>query len=150
MTTNSNNIKRRRFLKNIFSGIGILALAETTYLIFNYLKPGSSKEKEETIYFEAGEINSFKINSITSFKNRGFFLARLKDGNFIALSAQCTHLGCILDFDAKANQLICPCHSSIFNIEGRVLQSPATKNLNRLEVKIDKQKVLVNINSIRS
>jgi nitrite reductase/ring-hydroxylating ferredoxin subunit len=42
-------------------------------------------------------------------------------GDFLALSAVCTHLGCILQLDQAAGRLDCPCHRAAFGLAGEVL-----------------------------
>jgi nitrite reductase/ring-hydroxylating ferredoxin subunit len=50
----------------------------------------------------------------------GFVVNR--DGTTIeALSASCTHLGCILRFNQSAGRLDCPCHSAAFGLDGNLL-----------------------------
>jgi Rieske Fe-S protein len=48
---------------------------------------------------------------------------------YVALSTVCTHLGCAVE--ARGAQLICPCHGSTYDREGRVLQGPAERPLTR-------------------
>jgi len=43
------------------------------------------------------------------------------------LSRKCPHLGCNVNY--KNNEFVCPCHNSRFNIEGHVLEGPATSDL---------------------
>ena len=50
-------------------------------------------------------------------------------GQIHALSAACTHLGCQVSFNTAERSWDCPCHGSRFDIEGRVLQGPAIKDL---------------------
>lgn len=54
---------------------------------------------------------------------------RASDTSVIALSAICTHAGCSLNFDAGASQLTCPCHGSVFNESGAVVNGPARRAL---------------------
>jgi len=42
-------------------------------------------------------------------------------GEIRALSAVCTHLGCLLKPDPAARQLDCPCHRTAFSWSGKVL-----------------------------
>jgi nitrite reductase/ring-hydroxylating ferredoxin subunit len=142
---NKKHIKRRSFLKKIWVGLGILVGIELIYMIFNFLRP--SKKTTTTYsseYYEAGLLSSFEPDSITPFRSRNFFISRLKSGELLALSSRCTHLGCALECDHDKNLLVCPCHSSMFDINGHVLRSPATRNLDQLDMKIQHDKVMVN------
>ena len=42
---------------------------------------------------------------------------------------RCTHLGCALKWNKYEHSWDCPCHGSRFSNEGRVLENPATDNL---------------------
>jgi glycine/D-amino acid oxidase-like deaminating enzyme/nitrite reductase/ring-hydroxylating ferredoxin subunit len=66
-------------------------------------------------------------------KLRGEQLAVLKDeqGAVHAISAVCTHLGCVLGWNPVDRTWDCPCHGSRFAIDGRVLHGPATTDLER-------------------
>lgn len=58
---------------------------------------------------------------------------RDEDGEVHALSARCTHLGCLVDFNAAERSWDCPCHGSRFGIDGEILQGPALRPLKRRE-----------------
>lgn len=58
-----------------------------------------------------------------------------------ALSLVCTHLGCIVSVSPTG--LFCPCHGSSFSLAGEVLRGPATRNLDRLEVRREGDDVVV-------
>ena len=137
---------RRNFLKKIWTVMGILVGLEFLYLIYNFLRPQKRKDVASSFLFNAGTADEFITNSITPFRSRNFFLSRLDNGEFLALSTRCTHLGCILECDKNRNLLLCPCHASMFDIEGNVLRSPATRKLDRLEVTIENNQVLVHLN----
>jgi cytochrome b6-f complex iron-sulfur subunit len=53
-------------------------------------------------------------------------------GDFLALSAVCTHLGCILQLNADAGRLDCPCHNAAFGLGGDVLHHARTAALRPL------------------
>ena len=53
------------------------------------------------------------------------------DGQLHALSARCTHLGCIVAWNPAEKSWDCPCHGSRFDHEGRVLHGPALRDLEK-------------------
>jgi glycine/D-amino acid oxidase-like deaminating enzyme/nitrite reductase/ring-hydroxylating ferredoxin subunit len=53
------------------------------------------------------------------------------DGRFHELSAACTHLGCVVQWNGVEKSWDCPCHGSRFAPDGVVLNGPAAKALER-------------------
>ncbi|AFZ48842.1 Rieske Fe-S protein [Dactylococcopsis salina PCC 8305] len=45
------------------------------------------------------------------------------------LNAVCTHLGCVVPWNASEGKFICPCHGSQYNAEGKVVRGPAPLSL---------------------
>jgi glycine/D-amino acid oxidase-like deaminating enzyme/nitrite reductase/ring-hydroxylating ferredoxin subunit len=56
---------------------------------------------------------------------------RDRDGALHAVSARCTHLGCLVTWNTAERSWDCPCHGSRFDPDGRVLQGPAVRDLDR-------------------
>jgi glycine/D-amino acid oxidase-like deaminating enzyme/nitrite reductase/ring-hydroxylating ferredoxin subunit len=54
---------------------------------------------------------------------------RSDDGELRAVSAVCTHLGCIVGWNPAEQTWDCPCHGSRFSAEGTVIQGPAVADL---------------------
>lgn len=54
------------------------------------------------------------------------------EGEIYALSLVCTHLGCTVT--VTPNDLVCPCHGSAYDRQGRVLKGPANRPLPRYRV----------------
>jgi cytochrome b6-f complex iron-sulfur subunit len=59
------------------------------------------------------------------------------NGTYIALSNICTHEGCAVNHNKNSNQLVCPCHSAVFGIDGSVKSGPAPKSLKQFTVTKD-------------
>jgi nitrite reductase/ring-hydroxylating ferredoxin subunit len=54
---------------------------------------------------------------------------RDEDGALHTVGMSCTHLGCQVTFNTAERSWDCPCHGSRFDIQGRVLEGPAVKDL---------------------
>jgi cytochrome b6-f complex iron-sulfur subunit len=58
------------------------------------------------------------------------------------LNAICTHLGCVVPWNANENKFICPCHGSQYNNEGKVVRGPAPLSLALVHADVIEDKVL--------
>ncbi|MCP4665894.1 MAG: ubiquinol-cytochrome c reductase iron-sulfur subunit, partial [Deltaproteobacteria bacterium] len=72
----------------------------------------------------------------------GVYLIKKGEG-FEALSARCTHLGCLVAFDKRKGEFHCPCHGSIYDRSGKRLRGPAKKPLASLPFRQEKNGDLV-------
>ncbi|HEY6171804.1 MAG TPA: Rieske (2Fe-2S) protein [Candidatus Kapabacteria bacterium] len=70
-------------------------------------------------------------------------VSRSEDGKFIALLMQCTHKGC--ELRSEGTYLVCPCHGSEFDSQGKVLNPPADKPLRAFPVRTDEQYIYIDI-----
>jgi glycine/D-amino acid oxidase-like deaminating enzyme/nitrite reductase/ring-hydroxylating ferredoxin subunit len=66
---------------------------------------------------------------VVSVKGRQVAVSRDEDGRTHAVSARCTHLGCILAWNSAERSWDCPCHGSRFARDGAVLMGPAVNPL---------------------
>ena len=69
------------------------------------------------------------------------YLTRI-DGDVIALSEKCTHLGCRVPWCESSKQFECPCHGSVFNRAGDYRAGPAPRGLDRYPVILDEDGLL--------
>lgn len=51
-----------------------------------------------------------------------------------AIYKVCTHLGCIYDWNVANQRFECPCHGSKYRLDGRRIESPAPRSLDRFEL----------------
>ncbi|MEE4218394.1 MAG: Rieske (2Fe-2S) protein [Xanthomonadales bacterium] len=140
-------ISRRSFLNKLWMGLGVVAFAEFIVLLvafFKPRKPRSAPQEQETVVL-AGAVDNFERGSVTAFVRGKFYLARLDNGGFLALSRTCTHLGCTVPWVSDENRFVCPCHSSVFDINGDVVDPPAPRALDLFEVRIENN--LVNVDT---
>jgi len=116
-------MKRRRFLARtalaIVSAAG--ALAAVSYL--RQFFPRLAGEKKR---IALGDPGLFPVDTYTFLEEHKLFVYRDHEG-IKAVSAVCTHLGCILEKSSDGFE--CPCHGSCYNDEGKVLSGPAPRDL---------------------
>ena len=61
-----------------------------------------------------------------------------------AYSAVCTHLGCIVAYDATSSQIICPCHDGRFSpASGAVISGPPPQPLPPIAVTVEKDQIFL-------
>ncbi len=140
-------LSRRSFIKTAWKGLGILAFLELIGLGIAYLWPRISPEQKAILktVFDAGLVEGFAPGSVTGFRRGHFYLVRLNDGGFMALSGKCTHLGCSVAWVQEKDIFLCPCHSSSFDIKGDVISKPASRALDFFPVSIEKGNVKVHM-----
>jgi cytochrome b6-f complex iron-sulfur subunit len=137
---------RRRFLAKLWLGLAGVAVAEFLWIAIDFLRPRASLTADESRIIVAGPVDAFEPNSVTAFQQGKFYLSRLQDGGFLALSRECTHLGCTVPWIEEEGRFICPCHSSSFDGTGDVLDPPAPRPLDFYPVRIENGIVKVDIN----
>jgi len=60
------------------------------------------------------------------------------EGDIVAFSTMCTHMGCPVVYDAQARAFKCPCHFSQFDPEmsGQMICGQATENLPQVTLSV--------------
>ena len=136
---------RRSFLNILWLILGGVALAEFVAVAFAFLRPRKLKTRGEDTdsIITAGAVERFAPNSVTAFVRGKFYLVRLEDGGFLALSRTCTHLGCSVPWIEKEMKFACPCHGSAFDIIGNVIDAPAPRALDIYPITIENKIVKV-------
>ena len=130
---------RRTFLNRLWALFGVLVCVELSWVGGSILrsrkKRAVSSQSEKIVV--AGLVDEFKPGTVTPVPQGQFYLARLDDGSFLALSKTCTHLGCALPWNEDEKKFICPCHGSTFNLRGEPQRSPAHRPLDYYPTRIE-------------
>lgn len=142
---------RRSFLRRLWIILGLAALGEAIWLTAAFLRPRGSDTGNDAAagMIVAGRAADFEPGSVTAFPAGRFYLARLEDGGFLALSRTCTHLGCTVPWVEEERNFICPCHASAFDIRGEVVSPPAPRALDTFPVRIEGDVVKVDTGELR-
>ena len=140
------------FIHGAMSLIGIaLAIPAAIYLLF----PPKAKKEEEWV--ETADLNSlpagtpteisFQRNRVDGWKviseKATAWIVKEKNGQVTAFAPNCTHLGCAYHWDDPSHTFVCPCHTSAFSIDGKVLAGPAPRALDRYLVKVQGGKLQI-------
>jgi len=71
------------------------------------------------------------------------YVKRVKEDEVIAISATCTHLGCIVTWDDAQQIFKCPCHDGRYDPQGQVISGPPPAPLRRHKTKIEDGRILL-------
>jgi len=154
MATESGT-RRAFFLAAVYGLWGLIAAALSIPAAIYLLLP--PKLRGEGEWSEAGDVTKMAPNSpvemvfrrnrvdgwrILSEKTTAWAV-KLDNSQVIAFAPQCTHLGCAYHWDDAKKNFLCPCHTSVFSIDGKVLSGPAPRPLDRYESKVENNKLMV-------
>ena len=118
----------------------------------------------ETGWSEVTEVGSLPLNRPVNIKFptqsedafirgtvvRSVWVIRHSDMELSVFSPVCTHLGCYFTWDRSAERFGCPCHGSVFSIDGKVLGGPAPRPLDTLPHKMENNTLLVKWENFKS
>jgi menaquinol-cytochrome c reductase iron-sulfur subunit len=151
----TNGSTRRRFFVGAIYGLwaAMAAALGAPALAYLLLPPKLRREDE---WVDAGDISRLAPDSPTEIvfrRNRidGWRVISEKStawvvkrgGQVTAFGPQCTHLGCAYHWEEGKNEFLCPCHSSVFSIDGKVVSGPAPRPLDRYAVRVQGAKLQV-------
>jgi menaquinol-cytochrome c reductase iron-sulfur subunit len=137
----------------ILGGI-IGAALSVPALVYLFFSPKAHKEGE---WVEAGDVASlapnqpvemvFRRNRVDGWKvvsEKGTaWVVKNADQSVTAFGPQCTHLGCAYHWEEGKGDFICPCHNSLFSLDGKVISGPAPRGLDRYATKVEGGKLLL-------
>lgn len=81
---------------------------------------------------------------------KGIWALRRETNEVTVYSPICTHLGCGFRWDGDEKKFKCPCHGSMFDPEGKVVGGPAPRPLDRLPVRIENGRLMVQYEEFKS
>ncbi len=126
-------VNRRDFFNQIAGCALAIAGIGAAVVTVEYSSPNVLFEPPTT--FRAGSLDDYPANSVTYIQDQQVYIVRTDKGLW-AMSAVCTHLGCITQWKPESNQIACPCHGSKFERDGRVQAGPAPHGLPHFAVRL--------------
>ena len=124
---------RRDFFNQIAGCALAVAGLGAAVVTVEYSSPNVLFEPPTT--FRAGSPDDYPVNSVTYIQDQQVYIVRTEKGLW-AMTAVCTHLGCITQWKPESNQIACPCHGSKFERDGKVQAGPAPSALPHFTVRL--------------
>ena len=149
-----NKIDRRKFLVRITLLAGAIPAAIVSVPIFGALL-GPLLQRQRQVWRKVANVSEINIGEtkLISYVNAdplpwagvtaksAAWLRRESEEKFIAFSANCSHLGCPVRWEDKAQLFMCPCHGGVYYKDGTVAAGPPPKPLTQIEVRINKSDI---------
>ncbi len=146
-----SELNRRKFFEvGIFAIGGAMAAVSTAALARFTIGPSFRKEKSKWIEVDLEDLQNetpgfqrvvleyeTKDGWLVTNAKALVYVKRLKDGEFIAISAVCSHLACIVSWDEDLKIFKCPCHNGRYDADGKVISGPPPAPLKRHKTKIE-------------
>lgn len=136
-------VTRRSFLDRLIAG-GLTAWAVGFVLpVISYVWP-AQKRGPSVQTVSAGKETEFAEwqSKLVAVAGHPVIVVRTPQG-FRAYSAICTHLGCIVGWDAGRKQIACPCHAGFFDVNGGAPSGPPPRPLPEHGVAVVNGEVMV-------
>ena len=137
-------LARRRFVELIL-GTGLIASAASfLYPVLKYLIPPKLPDFGNEAVL-AARVSEMKQNQgkIFRFGSKPGLLIVSAAGEYYAMSAVCTHLGCTVQYRSDISQVWCPCHNGMYDIHGRNISGPPPRPLEALDVQVRGDEIFV-------
>jgi len=154
---NDSDVGRRKFFEiGIYAITGTIALVSTAALALFTIGPSFRKKRSRWVEVKLEDPQTesatftrvvleyeSKEGWLTEKTRKLAYLKREKGGQIVAISAGCTHLGCIVTWDEAEKIFKCPCHDGRFDVDGRVVSGPPPAPLKRHKTRIDNGKIFL-------
>lgn len=147
--TASEMKSRRRFLE-LFIGVFTSLIGIALAVPFLGAVLGGSSRVQKRFFSKVGPVDSLPVGRpvdiafqemrsdayIQGMAVRHLWAIKRSASDVVVFSPICPHLGCRYDWDAADSLFKCPCHGSVFTVDGRVVSGPAPRPLDTLPAEI--------------
>jgi len=141
---NGASAPRRRIVTALLGGGVLGSLAAFAYPVLRYLVPPPVVDLggDEVVAGKVGDIKP-SGSKIFRFGTRPALLLMTADGEYRALSAVCTHLGCTVQYRSDLHEIWCACHNGLYDLNGRNISGPPPRPLEAFQVHVRGDEIVV-------
>ena len=83
--------------------------------------------------------------TILKIKKKPVLLIRTSEDTVRALDPTCPHKKCQVQYHGNSRQIVCPCHQSRFNPDGKYMDGPAKKDLATYKADLRKNMIVLDL-----
>lgn len=124
---------RRKAFVQIGVGSICAACAGASVFGYEFLAPNVLYEPSPIV--NAGKPDQYPVGTVTQDLQSGIYIVHATEGLY-AMSAVCTHLGCLTAWKPELDMVACPCHGSKFRRDGSKIEGPAPRPLRWLKASL--------------
>jgi cytochrome b6-f complex iron-sulfur subunit len=132
---------RRAFLGACVLGGGALVSGQAAYAAVRYFFSTGQKIEEVPTPVVKAQIGA--AGRTIAYGARKVIVIQTGGGEYRAFDAACTHLGCLVQWQAEKQQFYCPCHTGLFDGAGKNVSGPPPRPLEAIRVKDEGERVIV-------
>jgi len=126
----------------ILGAVGAVLAALFVWPLFRFLAPRNKGDAAAQVRVSRDQAPVGSAHFF-SYQGRPAVLLQPEAGEFVALSAVCTHLGCIIKWVDDSQEFLCPCHAGRFSTSGQVLGGPPPEPLTTYAVTVEGDEILI-------
>ena len=131
-----DEVTRREFARFLVAGAGVMAAGNLGLAAWTQLRTINTGVPRELIPLTDVAVGDTYLFTYPG-DNDPAILLRLAEDEVVAFSQKCTHLGCVVYFEADEDRWHCPCHEGNFDTRtGTVISGPPPRALGRIDVEI--------------
>jgi Rieske Fe-S protein len=155
--TSTTDPPRRNFLKQFLAGtltavVGLVPGLASLLVFFDPLKRRSAEAGDALLVTRLAslpadgiprrfQVLADRVDAWNTYRNipvGAVYLRRSEDDRVTALNATCPHAGCSVSYSGDQSQYVCPCHDSLFALDGTIANatSPSPRALDALDVEV--------------
>jgi len=135
----------RRRLVEVLLGGGVLAsVVSFIYPVLKYLAPPAVPDlgQDDVVACQLGDLKP-NGSKVFRFGSRPALLLLTAEGEYHAVSAVCTHLGCTVQYRNDMHVIWCACHNGIYGLDGRNISGPPPRPLENFQVNVRGNEIVV-------
>jgi cytochrome b6-f complex iron-sulfur subunit len=145
---------RRRFLrKAVLSLLSLLGISLGIIVAYFYPVRSGTRREQSVYLMDEDDLPRRGVRMLTysvrseehdmTMETRVFIVG--SEQGAMALSPVCTHLGCLVNWDANRQEFLCPCHGAKYSMRGEIISGPQSRPLMQLPLRIENSKVYLGV-----